>query len=63
MHQENYPIQDKASAFEQFKLEYSENAFLESQKVLLKSKYMEAKECGEKANLLRNNISIYKRII
>lgn len=51
---------EKAKAFEIFKSGYPAGGWIDGQKKLLKAKYAEAKKLGEKANNLRNEISLFK---
>lgn len=50
--------EEKAKAFEIFKSGYPAGSWIDGQKQVLKVKYSEAKNLGEKANSYRNEISI-----
>ncbi|GMI12711.1 hypothetical protein TrVE_jg1670 [Triparma verrucosa] len=56
-------LDDPAQSFTWFKERYPGNAAIEENKALLKSKYAEAKETGEKVNKARSNINYLKTTI
>ncbi|KAJ3273248.1 Kinesin- protein 6 [Terramyces sp. JEL0728] len=51
---------EKAKAFEIFKQSYPSSDWIERQKQILKSKYMQAKQLGAKAGTLRNEMKTIK---